>query len=229
MNEQRMFQAIPNQHLCSSWHSFVLIDKLTLPLLFKLLVCPHLEYGNLIWGPFNREDQQAVERMHRQATRLVPSIRHREYRRRLQILKLPSLFSWRKHGIMIHVYQMLHAGVDVDASKLVSVNTGGATRGHCLRLFKPHASCHVRWNAFAVCVINDWNGLSADVVVASTLDTFKNRLHSPWKQDWYSFHDADWDQSGTLWYLRIIFRNITIFSNGRWKNENDHEDMFQKW
>ena len=72
---------------------------------------------------------------------------------------------------MIHVYQMLHAGVDVDASKpkLFSVNTEEATRLYnlySLRLYKPHASCHVRQNAFAVPVINDWNGLPADVVDA---------------------------------------------------------------
>ena len=41
--------------------SFALIDKVTLPMLCKSLLRPHLEYGNLIWGPFNRTDQRLVD------------------------------------------------------------------------------------------------------------------------------------------------------------------------
>ena len=63
--------------------SFAQIDEVTLPLLFKSLVRPHLEYGNLVWGPFNRTDQKAVERVQRRATRLMSSIRHLEYPTRL--------------------------------------------------------------------------------------------------------------------------------------------------
>ena len=32
--------------------SFALLDEATLPMLYKTLVRPHLEYGNLIWGAF---------------------------------------------------------------------------------------------------------------------------------------------------------------------------------
>ena len=74
---------------------------------------------------------------------------------------------------MIYVYQILHAGADVNASKLITVNTGGHTRGHSLKLYKPHASSRVRRNAFAVRVIDDWNGIPADVVHAPILDTCK--------------------------------------------------------
>ena len=55
--------------------SFCLLDQKTLPLLFKTLVRPHLEYGNIVWGPFNRTDQLRVERVQRRATRLVRDIR----------------------------------------------------------------------------------------------------------------------------------------------------------
>ena len=38
--------------------SFVNLDEFTLPLLYKTLVRPHLEYGNVIWGPHFKMDPQ---------------------------------------------------------------------------------------------------------------------------------------------------------------------------
>ena len=105
-----------------------LINEKTLPLLFKSLIPPHLEYGNLAWGPFNRADQKAVERVQRRATRLVTSVRHLEYQTRLRVKKLPSLYYQRRRGDMIHVYHTLHGGVDVEASEMFTLNTGGPTR-----------------------------------------------------------------------------------------------------
>ena len=68
--------------------SFANIDETTLPLLFRTLVRPHLEYANTVWGPFNREDQRRVERVQRRATKLVASIRDRPYEERLR----PSIY-----------------------------------------------------------------------------------------------------------------------------------------
>ena len=41
--------------------SFASLDDKTLPLLYKSLVRPHLEYGNLVWGPFFKGEQISVE------------------------------------------------------------------------------------------------------------------------------------------------------------------------
>ena len=47
-----------SQVMAAIRRSFQLLDKSTLPVLYKTLVRPHLEYGNIVWGPFNRADQQ---------------------------------------------------------------------------------------------------------------------------------------------------------------------------
>ena len=143
--------------------SFQLIDKTTLPILFKTLVRPHLEYGNIVWGPFNRMDQKLVERVQRRATKKVPDLRHLPYQHRLQALGLPSLYYRRRRGDMIAVYQVLHGGLDLDPLSFFDRTLARDTRGHPWRLTKPRAETRVRRNAFAVRVINDWNSLPAAV------------------------------------------------------------------
>ena len=71
--------------------SFAILDKRTLPLLYKSLVCPHLEYGNVIWGQLFRGDIIAIENVQRRATKLIPLLKDLTYEERLRALNLPSL------------------------------------------------------------------------------------------------------------------------------------------
>ena len=59
--------------------SFSVIDETTLPLLFRTMVRPHLEYAYTVWGPLNQEDQKRIERVQRRATKLVAGILDRPY------------------------------------------------------------------------------------------------------------------------------------------------------
>ena len=144
-----------------------------------------------MWGPFNRADQKAVERVQRRATRMVDSIRHYPYPVRLRLLRLPSIYYRRRRGDMIHVYQLLHRGVDIDANEFFTLNNGGSTRGHSLKLCKPRANCRVRQKAFAVRIVNNWNGLPANIANSLPVNIFKNRLDAHWESIWYSLHDSD--------------------------------------
>jgi len=171
--------------------SFSVIDETTLPLLFRAMVRPHLEYANTVWGPFNRNDQKRIERVQRRATRLVASVRDRPYEERLRVLKLPSLYYRRRRGDMITVYQVLRQGVDVDAPKFFSTATSSTTRGHQLKLLKPRAVSRVRRNAFSVRVINEWNALPPSVIDAPSINAFKARLDRHWVHEMYTIHIND--------------------------------------
>ena len=174
-----------SQMLAVIRRSFANIDQLTLPLLFKTIVRPHLEYGNITWGPFNRCDQKLVERVQRRATRMVDSVKRLSYPERLRQLDLPSLYYRRRRGDMIAVYQVLHGGMDIQPELLLTRNNSGRTRGHQWKLKKPRATTLTRRNSFSVRIINDWNGLLTSVVSAESLNTFKARLDRHWSNIMY--------------------------------------------
>ena len=175
-----------NQILAVVKRSFELLDESTVPLLFKTLVRPHLEFGNVAWGPFNRADQLLIERVQRRATRLVPTIRHLTYERRLEALKLPSLFYRRRRGDMIQVYQLLHGGIDLTPEDFLAVATEDRTRGHQWKLEKHRAESRPRRQSFSARVVNDWNGLPPAVVDATSIQQFKSRLDAHWANIRYS-------------------------------------------
>ena len=72
-----------HQQLALIRQSFIYFDAETFPHLYKSIVRPTLEYGNLIWGPFYLPDQQCIERVQRKATRLIKEISHLQYEERL--------------------------------------------------------------------------------------------------------------------------------------------------
>ena len=167
--------------------SFAYIERSTLPLLYKSLIRPHLEYCNSVWGPYNRADQQLVERVQRRATKLVPELRNVAYRDRLRMLGLPSLYHRRRRGDMISVYQLFHSGVEMDPAVFFQLAPALTTRGHPWKLLKPHAATRARRNSFGVRVVNDWNQLPLMVVAAETVNQFKSRLDKHWA---HSMHDV---------------------------------------
>ena len=180
-----------NQILAVIRRSFRRIDKTTLPILYKTLVRPHLEYGNLSWGPFNRADQILLEKVQRRATRLVRSIRHLPYSERLRQLEIPSLYYRRRRGDMIRLYQIFNSAVDLEHTQLFERDTSNRTRGHPFKLLKPRADTRVRRHAFGVRSINDWNGLPAQVVTAPSTSSFKARLDTHWAASVYYCPDTD--------------------------------------
>ena len=171
--------------------SFLTLDRITLPLLFKSLVRPHLEFGNLIWGPHNRADQKLVERVQRRATKLVPDLRRLPYTDRLRELGLPSLYYRRRRGDMVTVYQMIHAGIDLDPSCFLVPSEVRITRGHPWKLAKPRAETRVRLQVFSTRIVNDWNGLPLRVVESTTINQFKARLDLYWTSIQYDVHPQD--------------------------------------
>ena len=170
--------------------AFIALDCQSLCLLYRTLIRPHLEYANSVWGPTSKTDQDAVERVQRRATKMVRSLRHLSYQDRLRALKLPSLHYRRMRGDMIMTYQILTGRMMVRTADLLERDFSDRTRGHQLKLKRVRVSSHLHQNSFCYRVVTPWNSLTDQVVSATSVNSFKNRLDKLWKDRWYDLRSA---------------------------------------
>ena len=115
--------------------SFTLLDKKTLPLLYKSLIRPHLEYGNVVWGPHYAEDIKSIGKVHRRATKLVPELKNLSYEERLRELHLPSLAHRRRRGDMIVTYRLMTGQMNINKDNFLKISSL-TTRGHQFKITK---------------------------------------------------------------------------------------------
>ena len=143
--------------------------------LYLSLVRPILDFGVQCWSPYLVRDIQALERIQRRATKLVPEVHALPYEDRCKQLGLQTLSERRKRGDIIETYKLLHGFEDIPYTRFFQRNTS-SLRGHSLKLSKPgHWRTSLKGNWFPVRVVNQWNALPESVVTAPTIATFKAR------------------------------------------------------
>ena len=157
-------------------------DAFTIPTLYKSLVRPHLEYGNVIWGPHYAGDKKMIESVQRRATKMVSGLHDTPYQKRLKLLNLPSLDYRRSRGDMIQCFKIMKDQVRMKKYEIFTPIPSSNTRGHSMRILRRGAKKLARINVFSQRVIQDWNSLPQTVVDAPSLNAFKNRLDEHWKE-----------------------------------------------
>ena len=144
--------------------------------IFKSLIRPVIEYGNVVWHPYLRKDINEVEKIQRHYTSNILGMKNLDYETRLKTLKLPSLEYRRIRGDMIEVYKILYKKYDpITTHKLFTFDTNN-TRGHNLKLKKFPFKTDKYKHFFTNRVINLWNSLPEEVVYAPSLNIFKNKI-----------------------------------------------------
>ena len=61
--------------------TFLNVSRKSFRKLYKTLIRPHLEYGNIVWNPRFRKDIEAIERAQKRTTKLVQNVRNLPYGR----------------------------------------------------------------------------------------------------------------------------------------------------
>ena len=155
--------------------------------LFKSLVRPILEYGNVVWSPSKRKHIDLIESVQRNFTKCVIGMKDMEYKERLKALGLPSLEYRRLRGDFIETYKLTHHLYDPLTTKsLLTITESNIIRSHNFKLLKPRVNTNQFLNFFTNRIINKWNNLPGKIVEAKSLNSFKNHID-------YHFKDYIYD------------------------------------
>ena len=164
--------------------------------IFNSLIRPVIEYGNVVWSPYLRKYINKIERVQRNYTKNISGMGHIEYESRLRALKMPSLEYRRVRGDMIEVYKILNNIYDpITTHSLLTIDKDRITRGHDFKLKKHSFKTEKLKNFFTNRVNNLWNSLPDQVVKASSVNNFKNKLDSHLHRYKYSIHIDIWSMN----------------------------------
>ena len=150
-------------------------NKRTVLALYKALVRPLLEYGAQFWSPVRRIDVERLEKVQARATKLVPSIRHKGYQRRLADLGLFTLEQRRLRGLLIETFKILRGFSGLDPASVFELS-GNRTQNHGFKVVPPRFNTVLCRDFSMVRVCNLWNSLPEAVVNAPSVNEFKRRL-----------------------------------------------------
>ena len=146
------------------------------------MVRPYLEYGNVIWGAHFNGDMEAIEKIQKRATKMIPNLKHLPYKKRLEHPSLPSLSYRRRRGDMILCYKIITNKVNINMDNFFMFNQR-STRGHEFKLRKVQRFKQRRCQTFSIGSIDDWNSLPSEVIRAKLTNEFKNLLGKHWESE----------------------------------------------
>jgi len=109
------------------------------------------------------------------------------YDERLAKLKLWSLEDRRVRADLIEVFKITRGYSSVTLETFFKIDSASITRGHKWKLKKKRMNTDLRHHFFSDRIINWWNTLDDEVVCATSVNAFKNRLQRMWERDEFVF------------------------------------------
>ena len=156
--------------------TFCRLTKTNFKFLYNMYIRPHLEHCVQAMGPYLQKDIKALERVQRRATKLVKGLKNKPYEQRLAELKMIPVEERLQRGNLIETFKILSGHTRINPRQFFTRRDEASTRGHLCKLKKLRAKTYARTKFFSHRVINAWNRLPSEVVIASSTNSFKNRL-----------------------------------------------------
>ena len=150
-------------------------------------VRPLIDYASSLWNVGYIGDLRRIERLQRRWTRVIDDMSNLSYGQRLRRLDL--LKGRLLRADLILVWKIIYGECAIPAEELFTFSPAQHTRGHSLKLYLPRTILETRQRFFAIRVVNEWNALSPDTVLATSLPTFKNLLKRDLGDKLYDYYD----------------------------------------
>ena len=151
-------------------------------------VRPQLEYASCLWNTGYIGDLKLLESIQRRWTKAIFEISELSYGDRLKALNLFSFKGRLIRADLIMIWKILNNKCSIQFEDLFAISPVQFTRGHRYKNFPTHCSLDVRRRFFSVRVVNCWNSLSPNTVVAETLESFKRCLYDDLGDVLYQYH-----------------------------------------
>ena len=132
--------------------------------LYRTLVRPHLEYSVQFWSPHYQKDVEALEKLQKRFTRMLPRMEGISYEERVEKLGLFSLERRRLRGDLIEVYKIMRGMDRVNSHKLFPRVEESITRGHRFKVRGASFKRDVRGRFFTQRVVGVWKPLPGEIV-----------------------------------------------------------------
>ena len=142
--------------------------------LYKSLIRPKLDYCIQAWRPYYEKDILNLEQLQRRVTKLVDGLHQKSYSERLVILGLTTFRTRMLRADLIEVFKIFKGLDNLEPSLFFKIRSTG--RGHELKLYKERFRLEIGRNRFANRICDEWNHLHGDIISASSLNMFKDRL-----------------------------------------------------
>jgi hypothetical protein len=131
---------------------------------YKSVIRPTLEYACVIWNPTMVGQIRKLEKVQKWYTKRLADLAELSYDRRLQVLKLETLYSRRQYFDLQQVANVMFSTSRAQLFQLQSDNQYMGLRGHAYAIRKPRSNTSQRQHFFTCRVIDDWNGLPDRVI-----------------------------------------------------------------
>ena len=141
----------------------------------------------MVWSSYLQRQIDAIERVQRRATKIVPSITNTPYEDCLCYLKLPTLQYQKLRGDLIMVYKNLRDESLKQPIPIFKPTNNLSTRGHNFKLYKENCKTEKRKFTFSQRITNHWNTLTFVIVNAPNINKFKMLLENHFKKRKYNF------------------------------------------
>ena len=100
------------------------------------MVRSHLDYCSSVWNPYHKGNIEALEKVKKQATKILPQLKHLSYCDHLRACNLTMLHYRCIRGDMIETYKIVIGKYDIAVSPKLEKADKYITRGNDLRLHK---------------------------------------------------------------------------------------------
>ena len=161
-------------------------DNILVPL-FKSLVRPVLEYGNVVWNNKIKKYMSKIENVQRKYTKHIKGLFNLNYEDRLEKIKLPSMEYRQIRGDMIQVFKIAKNYYDPKSTaNIFQFSQNTRLRGHIHKIDKIFTNKSKYKNFFTNRVTLKWNSLPSSLMEAKSINEFKNKFDALNKDIMYS-------------------------------------------